>query len=124
MLVTLLYMWVMEVRIWVFLLYMWVMEVRIWVFLYCQVFVCFILGILVYIFHDSFNGDLWDVNLLSRSMECLCMTPLTPAMMVIRGIIFHPLFWSMFINESYLAYLCMVTCSRNMLWQYVKSYEL
>ena len=35
-------------------------------------------------------------------MGCLCMAPLTPAMMVIRGLVLNPLFWMVLFNGSYL----------------------
>ena len=31
-------------------------------------------------------------SFVSLSMECSCMTPLTPAVMVMRGLVLHPLF--------------------------------
>ena len=33
-----------------------------------------------------------NFSLISWSMECLWIAPLTPAVMVIRGLTFHPLF--------------------------------
>ena len=60
-------------------------------------------------------------SLVSWSMECSRIVPLTPAMMVIRGLTFHPLFCIpvVLINGSYLVCLCVRTSSRNLSWQYV-----
>ena len=55
------------------------------------------------------------------SMECSCMAPLTPAVMVMRGLVFQPLFWMMLFSGSYLACLCVMACSGNLSWQYVNS---
>jgi hypothetical protein len=49
------------------------------------------------------------------------MAPLTPAVMVMRGLVFQPLFWMVLINGSYLACLFVMACSRNLSWQYVNS---
>ena len=43
------------------------------------------------------------VNLL---MDCSCIAPLTPVVIVTRGFIFQPLFCILLINGSYLACLC------------------
>ena len=58
---------------------------------------------------------------VSFSMECSCMAPLTPAVIVMRGLIFQPLFWRVLFNGSYLACLCVRACSGNLSWQYVNS---
>ena len=42
------------------------------------------------------------------------MAPLTPAVMVMRGLVFHPLFCMVLINGSYLVCLCERACSGNM----------
>ena len=54
-------------------------------------------------------------------MECLCIAPLTPALMVIRGLVFHPLVCKVLISGSYLVCLCVRARSRNLSWQYVNS---
>ena len=54
-------------------------------------------------------------------MECSCIAPLTPAVTVIRGLIFHPLFCIVLIGGSYLVCLCVRVCYGNLLWQYVNS---
>ena len=41
--------------------------------------------------------------------------------MVMRGLVFHPLFCMVLISESYLACFCVVACSGNRSWQYVNS---
>jgi hypothetical protein len=49
-------------------------------------------------------------------MECSCMAPLTHAVMVMRGLVFQPLFWMVLFSGSYLARLCMMACSGNLSW--------
>ena len=44
--------------------------------------------------------------MVSCSIEFSCMAPLTPAVMVMRGLVFHPLFCIVVISGSYLLYLC------------------
>jgi hypothetical protein len=73
----------------------------------------FFMGVLILVF-----GILRLANLF---MECLCMAPLTPAVMVMRGLVFHPLFFMVLISGSYFVCLCKRACSRNLLWQYVNS---
>ena len=51
-------------------------------------------------------------------MNCSCIVPLTPTVIVMRGFIFHSLFYILLINGSYLACLCMRACSGNLLWQF------
>jgi hypothetical protein len=43
------------------------------------------------------------LRLASLLMDCSCIAPLTPPMIVMRGFVFHPLFWMVLINKSYLA---------------------
>ena len=52
--------------------------------------------------------DFGIFNFLSLSMECSCMAPLTPAVMVIRGLVVHPLFWMVLFSGSYLACFCVM----------------
>ena len=73
------------------------------------------------IFHESLMLVFGNFSLVSLSMECSCMTPLTPAMMVMRGLVFHPLLCMVLISGSYLVCLCMRACSGNLSWQYVDS---
>ena len=54
-------------------------------------------------------------------MDCSCIAPLTPAVMVIRGFVFQPWFCRVLINGSYFVCFCMRACSGNMSWQYVNS---
>ena len=66
----------------------------------------------------------WGFGILSSSsclIDCSCIAPLTPAVIVIRGFVFHPLFLISLINGSYLACFCVVACSGNRSWQYVNS---
>ena len=61
-------------------------------------------------------------KLTSLLIECSCMAPLTPIVMVMRGLIFHPLFYKILIRGSYL--LCLYVrriWSGYLLWQYVIS---
>ena len=59
------------------------------------------------------------LSLVGLSIECSCIAPLTPAVMVMRGLVFHPLFCMMLISGSYLVCFCVMACSENLLWQYV-----
>ena len=52
-------------------------------------------------------------------MDCSCMAPLTPDVMVMRGFVFHPLFFMSLISGSYLECFCVMACSGNLSWQYV-----
>ena len=53
------------------------------------------------------------LRLVSLLMECSCMAPLTPAVMVIRGLVFHPSFCMVLISGSYLVCLYVRTRSGN-----------
>ena len=53
------------------------------------------------------------LRLVSFSMECSCMAPLTPVVMVMRRLVFHPLFFMVLISGSYLVCLCERACSRD-----------
>ena len=61
------------------------------------------------------------LRLHSLLMECSCMAPHTPVVIVIRGFVCHPIFRTLSIKGSYLACLCMRACSGNRSWQYVNS---
>ena len=65
--------------------------------------------------------DFGIVRLVSLFMGCSCIDPLTLAVMVIRELVFHPLFCMMLISESYLVCLCVRVWLRNLSWQYVNS---
>jgi hypothetical protein len=65
--------------------------------------------------------DFGILRLVSFLMECSCMAPLTPAVMVMRGFTFHPLFCMVLISGSYLACFCSRAWSGNLSWQYVNS---
>ena len=45
-------------------------------------------------------------RLVSFLMECSCMAPLTLVVMVIRGLVFHPLVCIVLMSGSYLVSLC------------------
>lgn len=47
---------------------------------------------------------------LSSFMKCLCMAPLTPVVMIMRGFIFQMLFREVFIGESNSVCLCSRAC--------------
>jgi hypothetical protein len=49
------------------------------------------------------------------------MAPLTPTIMVMRGLVFHPLFCIVLISGSYLVCFCVMACYGNLLWEYVNS---
>ena len=57
--------------------------------------------------------------LVSLHMECSCIAPLTSVVMVMRGLVFHPLLCIVSISESYLICLYVRAWSRNLSWQYV-----
>ena len=48
------------------------------------------------------------------SMECSCIAPLTLGVMVMRRLVFHPLYWMVLINGSYLACFCVMPCFENL----------
>src|ERR1700738_2981921 len=60
-------------------------------------------------------------RLVSFSMECSWIAPLTPAVMVIRGLTFHPLLCMVLMSGSYLVFLWVSASSGNLSWQYVNS---
>ena len=45
-------------------------------------------------------------KLVSLLMVCSCTTPLTPVVMIMRGLVCHPLFCRVFFRGSYLLCLC------------------
>ena len=51
---------------------------------------------------------------ISCSMAFSCIAPLTPAVIVTKGLIFHPLLFSAAISGSYLVCLCMRAWSENL----------
>jgi hypothetical protein len=61
--------------------------------------------------------DFGIFSFVSLSMECSCMAPLTPAVMVMRGLVLHPLFWMVLFNGSYLVCFCVMACSRDLSWE-------
>ena len=60
--------------------------------------------------------DFGIFRLTSLFMECLCIAPLTSAMMVMRGFVFHSLFCMMLISGSYLVCLCVRAWLGNLSW--------
>ena len=50
--------------------------------------------------------DFGMFRLASFLMECSCIVPLTPIVMVMRGLVFHSLLCMMLISGSYLVCLC------------------
>ena len=65
--------------------------------------------------------DFGILMLASLLMECSCIAPLTLVVIVMRGLVFQPLFCVVLISGSYLVCSCMRACSGNLLWQYVNS---
>ena len=65
--------------------------------------------------------DLGIFSLVNLSMECLCMVPLTRVVMVMMGLVCHPLFCRVLINGSYFMCFWVSACSGNLSWQYVNS---
>ena len=43
-----------------------------------------------------------NLRLACLLMECLCTTPFTPSVILMRGLVFHPLFYMVLISGSYL----------------------
>jgi hypothetical protein len=64
------------------------------------------------------SGTLRFVSLL---MDCSCIAPLTPVVIVMRGFVFHPLFYMALISGSYFACFCVRACSGNLSWHNVNS---
>ena len=60
-------------------------------------------------------------KLVTLLIECLCMASLTPNVMVMRGLIFHPLFCKELIRGSYLLCLCVRAWSGYLSRQFVNS---
>ena len=60
-------------------------------------------------------------SLVSFSIECLCIAPLILAVMIMRGLVVHPLFCIALINGSYLVCFCVMAYYGNLSWQYVNS---
>ena len=83
----------------------------------CEVFN----GILVYVFMRVFMLFFGIFSLVSWSIECSWIAPLIPVVMVIRGLIFQPLFCMVLLSGSYLVCLCVRACYGNLSWQYVNS---
>ena len=65
--------------------------------------------------------DFGIFRLASLLMECSCMPPLTPAVIVMRGLVCHPRICMVLISESNLVCLCVRAWSGIMSWQYVNS---
>ena len=63
-------------------------------------------------------GMLSSTSLL---VECLCIAPLNPVVIVIRGFVCHPLCRISLIKGSYLDCFRVMACYGNMSWQYVNS---
>lgn len=58
-----------------------------------------------------------SLSLSSCSRECSCMAPLTPTMIVMRGLVFHiSIILYALDGGSYLVCLCVLACSGNLLW--------
>ena len=63
----------------------------------------------------GFNRGLARTGFLVFMKSALpeCIAPLTPAVIMIRGFVFHPLFCMLLINGSCLMCLCVRVCSGN-----------
>ena len=66
-------------------------------------------------------GGLGTCKLVSLLMECSCMVPLTHVVMVMNGLVCHPLLCRILIRGSYLLCLCVRAWLGNQSWQYVNS---
>ncbi len=70
---------------------------------------------MVWVFQEGFIiKKIGILRLVRFSMECSCMAPLTPAVMVMRGLVFHPLFCIALISGSYLVCFCVMACFGNL----------
>ena len=58
-------------------------------------------------------GMLSSFNFL---MGCSCIAPLTLAVIMIRGLIIHPLFWMALIKGSCLVCFCVIAYYGNLSW--------
>ena len=57
----------------------------------------------------------------SFAFNLVCEVALTPIVIVLRGLVFHPLFCKLWISGSYLVYLCVRAWSGNLSWHYMNS---
>ena len=67
--------------------------------------------------------DFGSLSLVSCSIQCSWMAPLTPRVIVMRGVVFHPVFGILWTNGSYLVCLFVLACFGNLSWQYVNSMD-
>ena len=67
--------------------------------------------------------DFGIFSLVNLSMECSCMAPLTPVVMIMMGLVFHPLLSRVLINAYGSYFMCfrVRACYGNMSWQCVNS---
>ena len=66
------------------------------------------------IFHEGFIFDLGIFKLKSLMIECSYIAPVTLVVIVIRGLVCHPLFCMVVIIGSYLVCLCVRAWSGNL----------
>jgi hypothetical protein len=71
--------------------------------------------------HKGFNIGFGIFRLVNFPIECLCMASLTLVVMVMSGLVFHPLFCIALMSGSYLVSFCVMACYGNLSWQYVNS---
>ena len=64
--------------------------------------------------HEVLMACFGILRLMSLLMECSCMAPLTPVVMVISRFVFHPFFCMVFTSGSYLMCLCVMAWSGNL----------
>ena len=65
--------------------------------------------------------DFGYFRLASLLIKCSCIAPLTLHVMIMRGLVFHPLFYMVLISGSYLVCLYVRARSGNLSWQYANS---
>lgn len=58
--------------------------------------------------------DFRILRLVSLSMDCSCMAPQTPVVIVIKEFVFQPWVCMLLISGSYVVCLCMSACSGNL----------
>lgn len=68
--------------------------------------------------------DFGFLRLANLFMECSCIAPFTLVVMVMSGLVCHPLFCMMLISGSYLLCLCVRAWSRESIMTVCEFYEL
>ena len=99
-----------------------IIGVGVHVFVYCQMVFCLGQGRWDIWWHFGvyFSWGFWWW-LTNLSMRCLWIATLALAVMVMKGLVFHPLFYMVLLNEFYLICVCVKVWSGKLSWQYMNS---